>query len=213
MDEPTPLRTNASQRVDPRTGDPVVQLAFFTMSKDHSYLKQKWTQFTAWLTGQYIDGNRFYDHVELRFSEGQVTSVNYVHGKVYMADEKLLDRRGYSCFYELTLSKKDHQTLKKKALEFKDRPFNLAGMMCNFLPGLNRCFAQDYGGDQVFCSEYIVLLFQSIGYFTELEAHKTSPNDLFRAIVDDPAWTKSYNHVYSDLVFPGRRGKSLRADF
>jgi len=196
--EPTEL-LSTFEDVSRHNNQPIIKLAFFTMSKEHSWWKRKWTEWSAWFTGQYTEQHIFYDHVELRFSRGQVTSINYNYGRVYMVDEKMLDRSGYSCFYQTSVTRAQQRRMQEMAQHFVDKniPFNLRGMLCNFTPGFKHCLGIDREGQAVFCSEYIVHVLQAGGIFVDMEASKTSPNDLFRAVRHHPDWYASYNRELS----------------
>ena len=181
-------------------GAPIVKLAFCRLGgEDDGWFSQKWTQLTAWMTNQQINETGFfYDHVELRFvRDKSVTSVSLKDEHVYLVHNKLLSRRGYRRFYQTTLTERQYAKLQAVAKGFveKKTPFNVQGMLCNFTPIFHHCLAVDKRGEQVFCSEYIMLLFQSIGLYTEYDASRVSPNDLYHIIESDNRWSTSFNEL------------------
>jgi hypothetical protein len=199
MDEPTNL-LSSYEDVSRNNGDPIIKLAFFGEDPDLGWFGKKWSRFGAWLTEQYVDNSeRYYTHVEVRFSRGQVSSVNQVHGKVYMVDEKMLSRSGYSCFFQTVISRDQQDIIEKIARQYtaNETPFNLKGLLCNFTPGFRHCMGTNQHGKKVFCSEYIVILLQSIGMFDDLNAYETSPSDLYKKVRNSPMWKLSYNRELS----------------
>ena len=106
--------------------------------------------------------------------------------------------------------------MKRAAEDYRTREvsFNMRGMMCNFVPVLNACM-YDTGRDgqgvqrRVFCSQYIVLLFQAAGYLTELDAASTSPADLYLALCDAGAKGDLNSVMYERRARSGRKRAPL----
>jgi hypothetical protein len=127
-------------------------------------------------------GKYNFSHAELCFSDRSVTSINQTFGKVHYR-KSTLSNPGYSRFLKLYIDTKKEDKMKELAHDFATRgiPFNQGGMWWNFIPCL-RCCPLRREGRAVFCSEYIIMLFQSVGLLTHLDASTTSPTDLFLAL-------------------------------
>ena len=182
-----------SLRHTTNTGLHVIKLGFFNVSDEGSCI----STMVNWWTG----GN--YGHVELRFSDGHTTSITESPGTIHYDPGKLLSNPNYRCFFEIAIDarKEAHmQDIAKRCYE-AEIPFSKMAMIWNFLPIVGWCLPmRSDGRNFFFCSQYITRLLQEGGLFMHLDADKTSPNDLYRAVLEATKQgiaTVSYNREYA----------------
>ena len=148
---------------------------------------------TAWWTRDAEHG-RTYSHVELIFSDGASTSV--IQGEtVHLTEGRLHSNLGYRCFFTVELTGVQEKTMRTLAEQYVEKkvPFNKLGMWWNFAPLVGWLWPVDRDGSSVFCSEYVTLLLQSIGYLQNQNPYTTSPNDLWKAL-KNTSWARpTYN--------------------
>jgi len=172
----------------------VIQIGFRSADKtDNSWTGYLATYFTS------INSKHTYTHVEMRFSDGTVTSITQKPGTIHYLQGKMMSHHKYSRFYELHVTWDEEQRMQNYAENAarEEIPFNKCGMYWNFIPC---CFPIDKKGKAFFCSEYIVTLLQLIDHLPDLDPHTTSPNKLFEAIENDPNFKSSYNTVFVEKI-------------
>jgi len=172
----------------------VVKIGFRKADKDDkSWMGYFAKYFTA------IESKHIYEHVEMRFSDGIVTSITQKPGKIHYLKDKMMSHWKYSRFYELYVTWDEEQIMQSYAENAarNEIPFNKCGMYWNFTPC---CFPIDKKGKAFFCSEYIVTLLQLIGLLNDLDSYTTSPNKLFETIEKHPDFKSSYNAVFVDKI-------------
>lgn len=161
-----------------------------------------WGSAINWVIGRWTSQEgRQYSHVELRFQDLYSTSICHDSGKVHMLDGKTMGSPKYTAFLSLNIERDKEQAMRNLAEEYHARQvgFNMKGMMCNFMPIFSSCMYNN-GTDnqgvqkQVFCSQYIVLLFQAAGYLMDVDPGSTSPTDLYYALINEGA-RGDINHV------------------
>jgi hypothetical protein len=154
----------------------VIQLGFFNVLDETSCL----SGVVSWWTG----GK--YGHVELRFSDGYVTSITENPGKVHY-EKRVLSNENYRCFFNVAVSPK-HEAAMQRAAQLcaqNEIPFSKFAMIWNFLPIVSSCFPmRATGSNFFFCSQYITRLLQTAELFPDLDPDVTSPNDLYRVLLD-----------------------------
>lgn len=185
------MKTSVERRKT-KAGKYIVVIGFRSVDKEDN----SWTNyFASWITSSNTT-RHIYTHVELRFSDGYVTSITNDPGVVHLLEGKLMSNRKYSRFFEIHLSFAQEQKMRAYAERAKEENigFNACGMYWNFIPCA--CFTISGGGRKVFCSQYITELFQEIGLLTDLIPEKTSPTALFEAMSNDGAFKNSYNEAF-----------------
>jgi len=135
----------------------------------------------SWMTDN--GSGQIFSHVEVRFSDGYVTSITETNNKIHYDNTRVLSADEYRSFFEIHVTAEQEnimQAYAEKAWK-EEVPFNKCAMMWNFLPCLSFCAIRKKG-TAFFCSEYITVLLQLIGYVPELDPSLTSPNDLHAAL-------------------------------
>lgn len=182
--EYTPLRQETVH------GKRVIQLAFVKPNPETSGLMSR---IASWLTAQ--PGSRHtFSHVELRFSDGFVTSITEDPGVVHYEDGRLFSNSRYRSWLELHVTPQEERLMQgyAQAMYEKQVPFNKMGMYWNFIPCC-ACFPVRRTEDAFFCSEYITMVLQQGGYFLELDPATTSPTMLHKALQSSGEAKMSFN--------------------
>ena len=142
-----------------------------------------------WTKPRNSSTSKTFTHVELRFGSQSTTSITQREGVVHYEESKLLQSKNYASFLTVQVEPQQYRDMQQMAVSFCENKvaFNTRGMVCNFLPLLRCCFAssgQDDAGfyEQVFCSQYVVLLLQEGGFVSWLDPAHTTPNDLYEAL-------------------------------
>jgi len=164
-----------------KEGKRIVKIGFRTpKATDTSFFNRA----ASWITN--TGTGRIYSHVEMRFSDGVVTSITETTNKIHYDDTRVLSAIEYKSFFEIHISPEQEEVMQIYAKKMADAevPFNKWGMMLNFLPCcFFSCCAVRKQGRAYFCSEYITDLLQLIQYVPELDASRTSPNALHAALL------------------------------
>lgn len=157
-----------------------------------NYLAACWTQ---------RDGFNF-SHVEMRFSDGFVTSVT--QDKPVHYEQKMLSNPNYKAFFQVCLAPQQENKMVKMAKKFAEEKveFNAGGMWWNFLPLLKYAPLQREG-KSVFCSEYMVMLLQEAGLVEDMCPESTSPTDLYIELRTH----KEFKWGMNKALFEARGGK------
>jgi hypothetical protein len=159
-----------------KNGNRIIKIAFLELCDDSLV-----TKCASYLTAN--ETEKSFSHVELMFSDGTVTSITQHPGFVHYDSNRYLSNTSYKYFFEIYVSPKEElvmDTYAKSCVNNKIT-FNKCGMYWNFIPCLSY-FAYTNGGKSMFCSEYVTKLLQTIGYLSNLDPSKTSPNDLYLAM-------------------------------
>ena len=173
-----------------KDGKYIVKIGFRSTDPDD----KSWSGwFASYLTS--VGARVTYQHVELMFSDHNVTSVTQSPGTVHHDLTKLMSNRKYSRFYELSVTWEEEQRMQSYARKASKEkiPFNKCGMYWNFIP---YCFSIDMRENAFFCSEYVVTLLQQIDLVSELVAYETSPNDLYIALENDSNFKTTMNDKF-----------------
>ncbi len=127
-----------------------------------------------------------YEHVELQFSDGYVTSITRDPGYVHYCKEKGLSR--YTCFFEIAIHPKYEEKMQLQAQNTHE-PFSTIAMYWNFLFSC-------YPIDGLFCSNYITTLLQVDHELAiDLNAKITTPDVLFEYLKHEKRAICSYNKI------------------
>ena len=116
-------------------------------------------------------------HVELRFSDGTVTSITKNPGVVHYDSSKIMRNDNYSCFFKVFLDPQLEDWMQQKARWYYDQQTLFArwGVFWNFI-----CCCWPLRGDQtLFCSQYITILLQIADMVPQLDPDCTSPTQLY----------------------------------
>jgi len=157
-------------------GNPIIQVGFFRATPS-------W-----WSCGPL---NATYEHVELRFSDGTITSITRDPGTIHYEQGRMLSNPNYRCFFQIAIDTKEEeyiQGLAKKCADSADMRFSYMAMIWNFAP-----ITRNWPINGVFCSQYITMLLQHIRIATDLNPLTTSPDDLFHTLKRDKRAIASYN--------------------
>lgn len=127
-----------------------------------------------------------YSHVELRFSDGTVTSITRNPGRVHLIYDKQMSNPLYSGFYQISVSPVIEQQMRYYA-ETCTESFSSFSMYWNFL---FPCTVRRWG---FFCSAYICKLLHIASFCTDLDPYRTSPDDLYKELSIDERALCSYN--------------------
>jgi len=148
-----------------------------------------------------------YSHVEMRFSDGTVTSVT--QNKPVHFERRLLSNQNYKAFYHINMEGWKEKEMMDMAKQFHtdEIEFNKGGMWWNFLPLLKHIPLQRQGRS-VFCSEYIVMLLQKAGYLNGLSPETVSPSDLYIELKQEPDVHWGTNRVLYEAT--GGKRKPLK---
>lgn len=152
-------------------GTPIVQIGFF--KSQSAFWGQK------------------YDHVELRFSDGTVTSITRNPGRVHYTSGRQLSNPLYSCFFQIAIDseKESHvQIMAQNAAHDDTVRFSYAAMIWNFLP-IGSCYPMQ----GTFCSQYVTSLLKEMDMCKDLNPLTTSPDILFDNLKRDPRAIVSFN--------------------
>lgn len=150
----------------------------------------------SWLASKVTSANgELYSHVELRFSNGMVTSVTREPGHVHY-EERLLSNSGYRSFFEIDVDPSVEEIIQEYAQKCASKkiPFNAIGMYWNFLPLCGR-WAVHREGTAFFCSEYIATLLQMAYFCPELDPATSSPTDIWISLKNDARAQITFNKV------------------
>jgi hypothetical protein len=171
-----------------KDGRHVIKIGFFTPHQQQQQQEQPsctacFYSIASWWTSVPQDEGRHYSHVELRFSDGCVTSVTQDPGTVHYINDKMMSSKGYRCFYQIAVSPQDEAIVQERAKWHAENktPFGKTAMYWNFLPVLRNVPIRSQE-TSFFCSQYITTLLQMINLVPELDADLTSPNDLWRVL-------------------------------
>lgn len=118
-----------------------------------------------------------YSHVEVRFSDGTVTSITRNPGHVHYDQTRVLSKGNYSCFMSVQVTPKQEEAMQQLAYHhYVNRtPFGSVSMFWNFV-----CLPCPIRNESsLFCSQYVIKLFQHCGMLLELDPDRTSPTVLF----------------------------------
>lgn len=123
-----------------------------------------------------------FGHVELRFSDGHVTSITRDPGVVHYDCDRILSNSNYSSFFEIDLTEQEESLMQQLAKWHHDQetPFGHVRMYFNFL--CKCCPVR--GPKRLFCSQYIVMLLQNANMLMDLDPDTTSPDALYGALKD-----------------------------
>lgn len=130
---------------------------------------------------------RRYEHVELRFSDGAVTSITRDPGVVHYHEGRVLSNPLYSCFFSLCVAPEAEHRVQRNA-KSNQSPFSLTAMIWNFAPLTSR-----WPIEGTFCSSYVTRILQELGYVEHLDPRVTSPDVLFEALAEDDRTFASFN--------------------
>jgi hypothetical protein len=136
-----------------------------------------------------------YGHVEIRFSDGTITSITRDPGYVHFEPGRLMTR--YNCFFQIHLTSLEEEAMEQKAFDAHQNkvPFSYMSMIWNFAP-----LTRNYPLNGEFCSSYVTKLLQMVGYCEELDPRRTSPDDLFKCLVEDNRVVVSVNRKIWSLT-------------
>lgn len=166
-------------------GDPIIQIGFF---------KSRQTFTCGGLLSQR------YEHVELRFSDGSVTSITRDPGRVHYEHGRQLSNPLYSCFFQMVVDEETEKYMQKMASHYANcetKRFSYLAMIWNFAP-----VTRWYPLDGLFCSQYITTLLKVAHVAEELDPRTTSPDHLFDSLRKHPRCIASFNKslfTYSSL--------------
>lgn len=162
-----------------RDGRRIVMIGFRTPGTGDTSL---FNRVASWITSS--GTGVVYSHVEMRFSDGTVTSITESLNQVHYDDTRVLSAGEYKSFFEIHISPEQEDVMQIYAKKMAEAavPFNKCGMMLNFWPCCLSCCVVRKKGDAYFCSEYVTDLLQLIQYVPELDASRTSPNALHAAL-------------------------------
>lgn len=171
-----------------KTGLRIVCVGFYSPEFDPSIANGNagWmNRLASWWTSN--DQGLVYSHVELRFSDGALTSITRNPGTVHYIPSqigRLLSNPGYNSFWELYCTAEQEEAMQRYAMECArvGIPFNGTAQYWNFIPGLS-CLPIRAQGSAFFCSEYVTTLLQRADFLQELDAATTSPTQLHDALV------------------------------
>lgn len=183
------------QRQTTSGGKRLLSIGFFTPDDQKSGYIQSFTNHIIGYWTQ-IEKRRF-SHVELRFSNGMVTSVTG-DGPVHY-EQRFLSNKCYRYFFKLELSAENEEKMEKLAADYAKNKveFNRIGMCWNFFP-ITSCFPIKKRENKVFCSEYIVQLLQEGGLLQDKNPFEISVVDLFFILKDEVEEAKlDYNREYT----------------
>lgn len=185
------------KRTTTSDGQRLLFIGFFTPDEQKSgYIQSFTNQIIGYWTQ--IEQRRF-SHVELRFSNGMVTSVT-ADGPVHY-EQRFLSNKCYRYFFSLKISAENEDKMEKMAKNYAKNKvgFNRIGMCWNFSP-ITRCFPIQKRENKVFCSEYIVQLLQEGGLLKDKNPSEISVVDLFFILKDEVEEAKfDYNREYSNF--------------
>lgn len=130
-----------------------------------------------------------YSHVEMRFSDGTVTSITRDPGYVHYDQTRVLSNQNYSCFMSLHVTSEQEERMQNAAYNHHVRktPFGWFSMYWNFLCCPIR------GSNSLFCSQYVVELLQMCGQCMDLDPATTSPTHLYIALLENEDFYFSTN--------------------
>lgn len=132
-----------------------------------------------------------YSHVEVRFSDGTVTSITRNPGHVHYDQTRVLSKSNYSCFMSINVTTEDETLMQDFAYQhyIQQTPFAALAMWWNFV-----CLPCPIRSNKsFFCSQYVVKIFQHCGMLMELDADRTSPTQLFNALQKNDDFYYSIN--------------------
>ena len=137
-----------------------------------------------------------YAHVEMRFSDGTVTSITRNPGYVHYDQTRVLSNQNYSCFVSLNVTPEQEERMQNVAYDHYVRktPFAWFSMYWNFI-----CCYPIRNRQSLFCSQYIVELLQLCDQCMDLDPARTSPTQLYHALVDNEDFYFSTNSRRSRL--------------
>lgn len=132
-----------------------------------------------------------YTHVELRFSDGSVTSITRDPGTVHYTQGRTLSNPLYSCFFQVAVEPETEDYMQRRAERFSrdaEMRFSYTAMIWNFAP-----ITRNWPMEGLFCSQYVCKLLQMALLVTDLNPLTTSPDDLFEALKKDVRFAPSFN--------------------
>lgn len=165
-----------------------IQIFFLQRSDKHEEILEKgevpWAKrvldrLRSWWTRIDYDGHVLdFLHVELMFEDLYVTGVTDKRG-CFFVKNKNPNREGYSCL-TMYLEPQKYKRMRRKAKAMGERNIPAASdwYALGFVPVCGACFPNT-GEKALFCSQYVVMLFQEIGLLMDLEPGKISPTELY----------------------------------
>lgn len=127
------------------------------------------------------DVDPIFTHVELRFSNGYGTSITADEGRVHY-EQRLHTRDNYSYIVELHVTPDEERKAEDLARNMHKDPsvgFNQRGFMLNFLPVVGTLAKATQHNNNVFCTQYIVLLLHEMNRLLDVDPRDTSPQQLY----------------------------------
>lgn len=117
-----------------------------------------------------------YSHVEVRFSDGTVTSITRNPGYVHYDQTRVLSKSNYTCFMSINVTPDQEEAMQQLAYHHyvHRTPFGSVAMFWNFLCLLCPIRSES----SLFCSQYVIKLFQRGGILLDIDPDTTSPTTL-----------------------------------
>lgn len=146
-----------------------------------------------WWLRRYSDGRALnYEHVELMFSDGAVTSMTQ-KGGLHYDRSRLLSNAGYMCLAVYVTAEQEARMQRFALAQEENKPqFNKLGYYWNFLPLLGR-FPVRQGDSHFFCSEYVTCILKCGGFLEWANPATTDPNTLFVYLKNSEQGVISFN--------------------
>ena len=160
---------------EPRENFKTITIGF--LSKPQSGVINK---FTDWYMS--VKGETSYHHVELMFSNNNVTGITRI-GKTVHYYDKSFGNPQYTRFFKVKVTGKvETKMIRFARKKCKEKiPLGQMKMYWNFSP-CGTCITLPRSNESYFCSEYITELLQIAGFFPEFNPETTSPTMLAAAM-------------------------------
>lgn len=132
-------------------------------------------------------------HVELRFSDNVAFSIT--NAGIHL-EQRVLSKPNYSTFFRLAVSKEQEERMRRKATQLYEQKaqFNWLGLIWNFLPFTSCCQIKPV--NSFICTELVLIVLQSGSLFENVDASRTSPNDLYDLCIKSESGARlSYNKM------------------
>jgi hypothetical protein len=122
-------------------------------------------------------------HVEMMFDGGSVTGVSQSKGCFY-EQTKNPERQGY-INVTIQLTPEEFKKMQSSARWHAEKGITETGNIAalGFVPVCGACLKTRHV-ERMFCSQYIVKLFQEIGYLCDVDAARTSPTKLYTLLTE-----------------------------